>query len=157
MYDRYRIYIALFVAPVAGLLTFLFLWFQPSVLCSVDAECFRKLPVTVVLFMTYLLYTGLFLTGISSKARELYSESGLPFWRLAKASAHGPLLLALAVTALMLITELPDTISGWIAVIFSVALPVFATFVLYTSWYLIVGRHNRQIKFDAQKERTLVA
>lgn len=148
---------AYFIAPVVSLVIFLSLWFQPSVHCSVDTECFRKLPITVVLFMTYLLYIGLFLSGISGKARSLYSDSGLPFWRLAKSSAHGPLLMALVITSLMLVTELPGTVTDWIGVIFAVSLPFLAACVLYTSWYLVVGRNNRQIRLDVQRERTFAA
>ncbi len=157
MIDRYRLYSAYFIAPVISLLIFLSLWLQPCVLCNMDTECFRKLPITVVLFMTYLLYVSLFLSGISGKARSLYGDSGLPFWELAKSSAHGPLLLAIITTAFMLLTEIPGTVNEWVAAMFAVLLPFLAACMLYISWYLIVGRENRQIKLDVQKERIFTA
>lgn len=157
MIDRYRIYIAYTIAPIIGLLTLFSVWLQPSVICTEGLVCFRKLPASVILVATYLFYVGMFLTGISHKAREFYGESGLPFWKLAIESAHRPLLATLFVTSLLLFSKWPETIFLWLDTIFAILLPVLATFTLYASWYLIVGRQNKLIKFDVHKERTFIA
>jgi hypothetical protein len=157
MIDRYRIYIANFIAPLVGLLVFFFIWLQPSAKCNLGHACFGKLPVSVVLIVTFLFYAAMFLTGISKKAREHYVETGLPFWRLAVASAHLPLLATMEVSIFVLFSQRPVTTYEWLNAAFVVALPLIAACALYISWYLIVGRQNKQIKFDALKERTFVA
>ncbi len=115
------------------------------------------LPVSVVLIVAYLLYVGMFLTGITNKARDLYSEAGLPFWKLAIASANRAVLATISVTSIVLFIRWPETANVWMDAVFALILPLLAVFVLYASWYLIVGRQNKYIKFDAQKERTLIA
>ncbi len=115
------------------------------------------LPVSVVLIVAYLLYIGMFLTGISNKARELYTDSGLPFWKLAVASSNRAVLATIVVTSTVLFSRWPGPASIWVDAIFAVVLPLLAVFVLYASWYLIVGRQNKQIKFDARKERAFIA
>ena len=157
MIARYRIYIAYIVAPVIGLMTLFFVWFQPSVICTEGLICFKKLPASVILVATYLFYIGMFLMGISHKARELYGETGLPFWRLAVESSHRPLLATIFVTSLLLFSKWPGTLIDWLDTIFAILLPILAAFNLYASWYLIVGKHNKQIKLDVQEERTFAA
>lgn len=157
MLDRYRIYIASITAPIIGLSTLFSLWFRPSVLCDSGPECFGKLPISAVLLVTYLFYTAMFLSGIGQKARELYDENGLPFWKLAISSANWALLATLEITVLMLFSKWPVMTHEMIDAVFATLLPLLAAFALYTSWYVIVGRHNKQIKYDAQKKRTFVA
>ncbi len=155
--DRYRIYIASVIAPVIGLLTLATLWFRPSIQCSVGPECFGKLPISAVLLVTYLLYTAMFLSGIGQKARDLYSDSGMPFWKLAKSSTHWPLLATLEITVIMLFSKWPVVSNEILDAILATLIPLLAVFALYTSWYLVVGRHNKQLKYDVQKERTFIA
>ncbi len=157
MFDRYRIYIAHFVAPLIGLVMIFTIWLLPDSLCSTRTECFSLMPASVILIVTYLLYAGMFLTGITQKARDLYGEIGLPFWRLALASVHRGLFAAILFTSILLFARWPGTTNGWADSILALLLPPLSVFVLYSSWYIIVGRENQQIKVDAQKERSFAA
>ncbi len=157
MIARYRIYIAHAIAPIIGLSTLFSIWLRPINLCATSQECFGMLPVSVVLIVAYLLYIGMFLTGVTNKARDLYSETGLPFWRLAIASANLAVLATIFVTSVVLFMRWPETANVWIDAVFALILPMLAVFALYASWYLIVGRRNKHIRLDAQKDRTLLA
>lgn len=157
MFDRYRIYIASFIAPIIGLLIIFSIWTHPSMQCSGSPECFGKLPISAVIIVTFLLYAAMFLTGIGQKARDHYEEDGLPFWKLARSSTHWALLATLEVTVIMLFSKWPARVNEMMDAVFVTLLPLLAVFTLYTTWYLIVGKQNKQIKFDAQKERNILA
>ena len=155
--DRYRIYIASVIAPIIGLLTLSSIWFRPSIQCSGGPECFGKLPISAVLLVAYLLYTAMFLSGVGQKARDLYSDSGIPFWKLAKSSTHWALLATLEITVIMLFSKWPVASNEMLDAVFATIIPLLSACALYTSWYVIVGRNNKQIKYDVQKERTFIA
>lgn len=157
MIDRYRIYTAHAVAPLVGLLTLFTIWSRPTELCATGQECFGILPVSVILIVSYLLYIGMFLTSITNKACNLYSETGLPFWKLGIASVNYAVLGTIIATSILLFIRWPETAYERMHGVFVVAIPLFAVFILYLSWYLIVGRNNREIRFDAQKDRTFSA
>ncbi len=157
MIDRYRIYIAHAIAPFIGLSTLFTIWLRPSELCATNQECFSMLPVSVILIVAYLLYVGVFLTGITHKAMELYSDTGLPFWKLAIASVNRAVLATIFVTSVVLFSRWPGPDSIWADAIFAIIMPQLAVFALYTSWYFIAGRHNKQIRFYAQEERIFIA
>ncbi len=157
MIDRYRIYIAQAISPIIGLMALFTIWLRPNTLCTTNQECFSMLPVSVILIVTYLLYAWMFITGVTRKARELYSEAGLPFWKLAMASANYAVLATIFMTSVVLFSRWPGTANTWMDAVFALILPLVSVFALYTSWYFIVGRRNKQIRLDAQKDRTLVA
>lgn len=157
MIDRYRIYAAYLISPLVGLAILFTIWLQPEVLCTTSTECFRIMPVSVILIVTYLLNAGMFLTRVTGKARELYSDTGLPFWNLALASIHRILFASLIMTAVVLFLRWPAVAGVWEDAVLALLLPPISVCALYISWYLIVGKKNKQIKIDAQKERTLVA
>ncbi len=115
------------------------------------------MPVSVVLIVTYLLNAAMFMTRVTGKARELYSDSGLPFWSLALASIHHMLFWALIITSIALFFRWPGTPGAWEDAILTVLLPPISVLALYASWYLIVGKNNKQIRIEAHKERTLAA
>jgi len=157
MIDKYRIYIAHIIAPLIGLLTLFTIWSRPTELCSTSQECFGILSVSVILIVAYLLYIGMFLTGITRKASNLYSETGLPFWKLAIASTNYAVLGTIFATSVLLFSRWPEIASVRMHGVFVIVVPLLAVFVLYLSWYLIVGRNNKEIRFDAQKDRTFTA
>ena len=115
------------------------------------------MPISVILIVTYLLNAGMFLTKVTSKARELYSDSGLPFWKLAYESIHRILFASLVMTSVVLYLRWPDVSGVWVDAVLAIILPPISVLALFTSWYLIVGKKNKQIKIDAQKEKTLAA
>jgi hypothetical protein len=157
MIDQYRIYAAYLISPLVGLVILFYIWLQPDKLCTTSTECFRIMPVSVILIVTYLLNAGMFMTRVTGKARELFGDSGLPFWRLAAVSIHRILFASLIMTSVVLFLRWP-VVNGllWDAAL-ALLLPPVAIFALYSSWYLIVGRNNKQIRLDAQRERTLAA
>jgi hypothetical protein len=157
MIDQYRIYVAYFISPLAGLAILFAIWLQPETLCTTSTECFSIMPVSVILIVTYLLNAGMFMTRVTSKARELYSDAGLPFWKLALASIHRLLFASLIMTSVVLFLRWPVVAGAWGDAALALLLPPVAVFTLYASWYLIVGKSNKQIQIDAQKEKTLAA
>jgi hypothetical protein len=60
-------------------------------------------------------------------------------------------------TSVVLYLRWPDVSGVWVDALLAIILPPVAVLALFTSWYLIVGKKNKQIKIDAQKERTLEA
>ena len=157
MIDQYRIYAAYLVSPLVGLVILFAIWLQPETLCTTKTECFRIMPVSVILIVTYLLNAGMFMARVTSKARELYNDSGLPFWKLALESIHLILFASLIMTSIVLFLRWPSVAGVWEDAALALLLPPIAIFALYASWYLIVGKYNKQIRLDAQKERTLAA
>ena len=115
------------------------------------------MPISVIVIVTYLLNAGMFLTRVTGKARELYSDSGLPFWKLAFESIHHILFASLVMTSVVLYLRWPEITGVWLDAVLAILLPPLAVLALYTSWYVIVGRKNKQIRIDAQKEKTLAA
>ena len=157
MIDQYRLYAAYLISPLVGLVILFAIWLQPETLCTTRTECFRIMPISVILIVTYLLNAGMFLTKVTSKARELYSDSGLPFWKLAYESIHRILFASLVMTSVVLYLRWPDVSGVWVDAVLAIILPPISVLALFTSWYLIVGKKNKQIKIDAQKEKTLAA
>jgi hypothetical protein len=157
MVDQYRIYAAYIISPLVGLAILFAIWLQPEKLCTTSTECFKIMPLSVILIVTYLLNAGMFLTRVTSKARELFGENGLPFWKLAIESIHRILFATLIMTSIVLFFRWPVVENLWGDAALALLLPPIAVFALYSSWYLIVGKLNKQIRLDAQKERTLAA
>jgi hypothetical protein len=157
MIDQYRIYAAYLISPLVGLAILFAIWLQPETLCTTRTECFSIMPISVILIVTYLLNAGMFMTRVTSKARELYGDNGLPFWQLANASIHRILFASLIMTSIVLFLRWPVVGGFWLDAALVLILPPAAIFALHTSWYLIVGKRNKQIRIDAQKDRTLAA